>query len=209
MKKLSAPQITFFAMLVVLILTFGLSVGGVWYGQKMLKKRSEKVVELKIKNETLDKQQAVYEQARRDVEKYKYYGEVADQVLPKDKDLATVTKELVTISGEFGINIASITYPVSNVGASAAPTTGTPKTSSSLPSTSSLTQTKPVEGLSGVLAVEVNVTPENSISYTNFLAFLDRLSQNRRKLQVTRVGLSTDKEGLITFSLTLNLFVKP
>ena len=181
MKKLSAPQLTFFTMIASLVLAVGISGAGVWYGQKVLKKRSEKVVELKIKNETLDRQQAVYEQARRDVEKYKYYGQVADEVLPKDKDLAKVTKELVAIADEYGISIASITYPASSVGAVAVPSSTSGSTSTTTtPPNPSLTQTKPVDGLSGVLAVEVNVTPENSITYDKLLGFLDRLAQNRR-----------------------------
>lgn len=197
-KNLKGNKLIFVGlMLVQLLLLLGVG-ASVVFGSKILKSKSAETVALKVENVRLAKTQTEYLLAKADVEKYKYYGAVADSVIPKDKELDRVTKELVQISKDLSMPISAITYPSSGLGSAAA------KASSG----SSATQTKPADGIPGLLSIDTNLTFENPTTYENALRFIDRLGENRRKLQISRVSLTNTDKGVL-LNIGVNIFVKP
>lgn len=76
---------------------------------------------------------------------------------------------------------------------------------------------KAVEGLKGVYSIETVVTPfadekQYKVSYAQLIDFLSKIESNRRAMQVASIQLTplgqtaTDS---ISFTLTLNIFIKP
>lgn len=209
----------FFVMIgVIVILAVGI-VGVLFYGNSMLKKQSEKLVELKLEEQLLEEQQASILKASQDIEQYADLEEIAETVVPQDKDQARAVREIIRIAGEVGIPISSISFPSSNLGTKQAPVKQPSEDSeSSAPSTpppAPLSQATPAEGISGVYALEMNIVPDptTQVTYYQFLDFLERLENNRRTAQVTSVRITpstADSENpIIDFSLTINIFVKP
>ncbi len=194
-------------------------------GNMFLEKQAHKLNDLKVQDQVLEEQQTALKQAKKDLAKNADLEKTAKAVVPQDKDQAQAVLEIVNIAKASNINIASITFPSSTLGAAAAPqasnSTSTPGDSSSssagsTPSTKAppITQAKPVDGINGVYSLEIKVTPDATpITYYQFLDFLSRLENNRRTAQVTQVNVTpvgTDRTNpLITFTLTLNIFVKP
>lgn len=185
-------------------------------GDSMLKKQATKLTELKLEDHLLDEQQAALSQATKDIAEYEELEQVAKTVVPQDKDQARAVREIIALARESGIPISTISFPASSLGSKPTQpktTEGEAKPSTSAPSP--ITQAKPVEGVSGVYALEMIITPnaEARISYYQLLEFLKRLENNRRTAQVTSVKVTPvtaeAANPFITFTLTINIFVKP
>jgi Tfp pilus assembly protein PilO len=101
-----------------------LFVGVLFIGLGFLSKESQHMVELKVKSETADAQLANLEQAKKQVEQYSFFKDIARTVIPNDKDQAAAIIEINNIAKEVGINIQSITFPQSTLGLTSC-TTGT------------------------------------------------------------------------------------
>jgi hypothetical protein len=211
-------------------------VGGIGltvYASTWLKTRSENIVTLKLDSLVLEEQRKTAIRASSELEEYKETRESISKIVPKSKDQAKAIAELQRIAQDVGATIGSITFPTSELGA-AAPKAAAPATTSGTsapstpsptpaPATPSITQAKPVEGLTGILGVEVTVSQIDSIgaqsgtgmSYPQLIEFLRALEKNRRTMQVKLIQvqpLKGPKDSEITgYSLTLNLniFVKP
>jgi hypothetical protein len=196
LNLIKGNQAIFIGLLVVQALLLAAIGGAMVQGGKVLKTKSDETIQLKIENFRLDKTQREYLLAKQEVEKYKYYGEVADSVIPKDKELDRVTKELVQIGKDLSMPISSITYPASSLAATM------PKTGAA-----SATQTKPAEGIPGLLAIDATISFDSPTTYENALRFIDRLGDNRRKLQISRVNLSNSEKGVL-LNIGITIFVK-
>ncbi len=177
---------------------------------------------LKVEDKVLEEQQSALNQANKDIVKYSELEKDAKTVVPQDKDQAKAVLEIIQIAKQSNIAIKSITFPSSNLGAKAAPTTNSSdssdkSSSSSTPPPPPISQAKPVDGIKGVYSLEMNIVPDsdngNVVSYYQFLDFLQRLENNRRTAQVTQIRITpktSDKQSsIITFTLTINIFVKP
>lgn len=194
-------------------------VGSVVVGDGYLKKQAAKLNELKVEERLLEEQQVALTQANKDIAKYTELEKIAATVVPQDKDQAKAVLEIIEIAKASNIKIQGITFPSSNLGtkAPAAPKTESGEPQAAKPSAPVISQAKPVDGIPGVYSLEMNITPESSeanpVSYYQFLDFLGRLENNRRTAQVTQVKISpltTSKQSpFISFSLTINIFVKP
>jgi len=195
---------------------FALSIiGGIavlYSADKILVKRSENVVALKLESRTLEEQQSAYQQAKTNVEKYQYLKTIIASALPQDKDQARTVREIFVLAEQSGIKVKSVQFPSSTLGG-----TATTQTSPTAATTTPLTQAKAVEGLKGVYAIETIVTPyadgkTYKVSYDQLIEFLKKLESNRRAMQVSNIQLtplgqsSTDS---ISFTITLNIFIKP
>jgi hypothetical protein len=213
----------FFIMLgLVVLLGIGV-IGVVVVGNSMMQKESEKLTQLKLEEQVLEEKQAALAKASSDIEQYADLEEIAGTVVPQDKDQARAVREIIKIANISGISISSITFPSSNLGTSIPKPAVTPEDSESeeapaAPSTPApppISQAEPVPGITGVYALEMNITPDSNvpITYYQFIEFLERLENNRRTAQVTKVQitpLTFDQENpLINFNLTINVFVKP
>jgi hypothetical protein len=208
-------------MIGIVVLLSLASVGSLVAGNMYLEKQAKKLNELKVEDELLEEQQTALTQANKDIAKYTELEKISKSVVPQDKDQAKAVLEIIQIAKESKISIRSITFPTSNLGSKAAPQSNSNSSSgdtkTSTPATSPISQAKPVEGIPGVYSLEMSIVPESDdahpISYYQFLDFLNRLENNRRTAQVTQIKVSprsSDKQSpFVTFTLTINIFVKP
>lgn len=194
-------------------------------GTSMLAKKSQKMVDMKIESKTLEAQLSNLAQAKKEVQEYSYFKDVAKTVLPSDKDQAQAVLEIVRLANESGISLQSITFPSSSLGAAPAaaipPTTGSSGTAATpAPTAAVISQAKPVTGIKGLYSLELTISPdvspqlppERQVTYDKMLDFLKRIERNRRTAQITEVTISpnaTAGSKIINFSLKINIFIKP
>lgn len=193
-------------------------------GLSVLKGKSNSMVDLKIKTQTADAQLSNLEKAKKQVQQYAYFKDVAKTVIPSDKNQAEDIIEINRLAGEAGISIQSITFPNSTLGLTTSTTsaTATDATTSSSSKTA-ISQAKPVSGISGLYSLELTITPESSstappskqLTYDKMLDFLNRIENNRHTAQITEVDITPSSTGNsvlgsgFTFVLKLNIFIKP
>ncbi|CAN5421223.1 hypothetical protein BH10PAT3_BH10PAT3_0980 [soil metagenome] len=208
----------------VMATLFSLSIIGggamLYFANSMLQKRSSNVVDLKLQSAEVEAQLAAYQSAEKDVEKYSYLNAVITSALPQDKDQARTVREIFLLAQQSGISIKSVQFPTSSLGAITAAPAAVPGATAAVPvpaASTAITQAKPVEGLKGIYSIETIVTPyadgkTYKVTYGQLIDFLSRIESNRRAMQVASIQLnplgqtSTDS---ISFTLTLNIFIKP
>lgn len=207
----------------VMLAIFCLSIAGggamLYFANKILQNRSSNVVSLKLESRELEEQQSAYTQAKSDVEKYKYLNEIIKSALPADKDQARSVREIFLLAQQSGISIKTVQFPSSTLGTAAAPPpaaagTGAAPTAAAV---TPITQAKPVTGLKGVYSIETVVIPNADgktykVSYAQLIDFLKRIESNRRAMQVASIQLTPlgqNATDSISFTLTLNIFIKP
>ncbi len=207
-----------FGLFVFIIISF--------IGTSMLTKKSRAMVDLKVKSANIDAQLINLAQAKKDVEKYKSFNDIAASVIPKDKDQVQAIADIFHIAQESGITLQSVAFPVSTLGTKAAPTapaagqqtTATPAT----PTQGAISQAKPFSAVPGLYSLELTITPqsddslppEKQVTFPKFINFLSAIENNRRTAQITNVSIQPLNIGggtseLINFTLTLNIFIKP
>ena len=202
-------------------------IASVVVGNIYLEKQSKKLNDLKVQDRVIEEQQTALKQANKDIAKYADLEKIAKSVVPQDKDQAKAVLEIIQIAKESGITIKSITFPSSNLGAKAAPSTNTQSGDSSTknsgdstatpsaPAAPPISQAKPLDGIKGVYSLEMNIVPDDThpTTYYQLLDFLSRLENNRRTAQVTQIKItpftSNKQNPILTFTLTINIFVKP
>jgi hypothetical protein len=209
------PKKYFFVMLAVFLLLILAILGATIGGNALLQKESKKLTELKVQDKATEQQKSALAQAKKDIEKYKELETISKSIVPQDKDQAKTVREITKIAEDSGIRLKSFVFQSSNLGQApvAAPKPAENESNASAPATPAappLSQVKPVEGIPGVYALEIIVSPQDkqSISYQNFLTFLERLESNRRTAHVDKISVSPNEYG-VTFSLTLKAYVKP
>lgn len=213
----------FFVMIGALVLLSGGIIATLVFGNSFLKEQSSELAELKLEEQVLDQQETVLTQASQDIEQYSDLEDVAANIVPQDKDQARAVREIIKLAESSGIAISSITFPSSNLGTKQQQPARQPSddddeetpAESSTPPPPPISQATPVQGISGVYALEMNIVPDANVpvTYYQFLEFLEKLENNRRTAQVTRVQITpttfNSNNPLISFTLTINIFVKP
>lgn len=202
----------FFAMLGGIVVLVGLCAAGTYFANNMIISEGKKLNELKLEDAVGDKKIANLQQAKKDIAKYEELEMIAKSVVPQDKDQANTVIELVNMAKESGITITAIEFPESQLGMV---TKGKKSTSAKNAPTvdSKTTQLTPLESPKGVYSMEIQVQTdqEDPIRYSQLLNYLKKLENNRRTAQVSNISI-TPEEGnrqMVTFTLTLNSFVKP
>lgn len=199
-------KIFFFGLLGILGLIIAAAIAGTVYGTNMLEKTGDNLLERKLENAALERDEQSLSQAKRDIEKYKNLEQVARSIVPQEKDQARTVRELVAIADQSGIRIESIGFPSSDLG-------GTGSTRGGSASPAGTTQLIQVEGLSGVYAMPIDIQVSNTtpVAYSQMLGFLERLENNRRTSHVTNLTITPSEENrdLVTFSLQINAYIKP
>ncbi len=214
------PKRFFFIMVAVFSLSL---IGGgamLYFANSVLVKRSASVVDLKLESAEVEAQLTAYQAAKKDVQNYAYLNTIIASALPQDKDQARTVREIFLLGQQAGISIKSVQFPASTLGAvvpiapGATATTTVPTTTAPKPA---VTQAKPVTGLNGVYSIETVVTPfadgkANKVTYAQLIAFLQKIESNRRAMQVASIQLNPlgqNATDSISFTLTLNIFIKP
>lgn len=179
-------------------------------GLNVLSSKSSELVELKVKTKTLDAQLVNLDIAKKQVEQYSYFNEVAKTVLPADKDQAKAVLTVFKLANESGISIANITFPSSALGGNAGSRSATSSPSSAI------SQAKPVEGIKGLYSLQLTITPQTgasggkTVTYDKFIDFLKRIERDRRTAQITQVIIKPELgTNAIDFTLVINIFMRP
>lgn len=206
----------FYALVGVLIFFIAGSIATLYFGNMFMKKSSNSLVNSKLDNIQADAEELTYLQSRKDLEKYSDLNATIAKVLPKTKDQALAVSELYKIGDETGIVINRIQFPNSTLGQKVAkPSAGSSTNqSATTPATPSVTQAKAVDGITGVLGIDIDIGLQParglSISYDNMIKFLQKVEANRRNMQIKDISVHADvKNGGVTFDATITIFVKP
>ena len=188
----------------------------IFLGLSKLGEKSQAMVKLKVENQTTNDRLNNLEQAKKEVEKYAYFKQVAKTVIPSDKNQAQTILEINQMAKQAGIGIQSITFPASTLGQGGSAVKADASKASS--STTALTQAKPVPGIAGLYSLQLIITPESGkdvpagrqVTYAKMLDFFKRIENNRHTAQITQVSIqpATDSQAL-SFTLIINIFIKP
>lgn len=195
----------YFLFIGVLVL-LGCAFVGVGYGaNQLLTAQATKLSKLKAQSQTNDTLQSVLNQNKKDIAKYASLNKIAQTIVPQDKDQAEAVREIVNLAAQSGIGrLSSITFPASTLGT---PTPGV------LGTGTKLTQVLPVPGISGVYDLPIKVSQDASspVYYSQLVAFIKRLEQNRRTAQVTSINIQPNQAApnKVAFTLTIDEFIKP
>ena len=201
----------FYLMAGSLVLLVAAIVGCTYLGSTMLAGKAKSLSDLKVQDAVLTAEQTSLIKAKKDVAKYAPLETIAKSVVPQDKDQAETVREIVKIASDSGIQLSAINFPASTLGAA----TGALGSSTVAPKAgaSNLTQLTPVKSTPGLYVMPITVSQDSTspVSYSKFIDFLGRLEQNRRTAQVTSIVLqpSTTDHNLLTFTLTLQKYIKP
>ena len=210
--KLDSKLVNRMMLALVAILLIGILLGTKTVVAQ-LKSQGDSLVSLKAKGQALKQEQTNLISAKAEVVKYSDLETIAKAVVPQDKNQAEAVREIVNLAAANGITLSTIAFPSSTLGSAApvAPATGT-SSSTPTPSSLSLSQLTAVKGIPGVYALPIEVDdsqPKTAVSYGAFYNFLTNLEQNRRTSLVTGLNIQPLANGLVTFSLTINEYIKP
>lgn len=196
----------------LLSLLFIALIGGAYEINTLLGKESVKLTTLKAKDQAQQQEQVSLIKAKADIENYADLEKITRTIVPEDKSQAEAVRQIVSIAADNGITLASINFPASTLGDGIKPgAAAVPVPAGG--GKSSLSQLQPVKNISGVyqLVIIVNGDPNAPVEYSKFIGFLKDLERNRRTAQVSNITLQPDvkNRNLLSFSLTLNNYIKP
>lgn len=213
---MSSKKLYFLLIGLVCLLFAGLIVG-TFQINSLLSKKASDLTKTKAKSIALSQEQDSLAKAKKDLKKYEDLHTITKSVVPEDKNQAEVVRELVKIADKNKVSLASITFPASTLGgtssgSTAAGTSSTP-TSAAATSAEALSQLKPVTNIPGVYNLTITVVSDSKkpVPYNQFVRFLEDLEHNRRTAQVNTITLepNSDNRNLLSFTLTLNAYIKP
>lgn len=189
--------------LIVLLILFGACLlYGAHVADSLLASRSQMLVNLKAQNQAADDEKVQLVQDKNEINKYASLNQIAESVVPADKNQAETVREITNLASESGISqLSSITFPPSTLG-------GT-----SIKTSSGLTQVTPVKGLGGIDELQITIAQSDSalVPYSDFTQFLSKLEQNRRTAEVTSITVNPSPKtpNMIAFTLVLEEYLKP
>lgn len=206
---MSPSKRAFFSMLGLAVLLI-LAAGAVTsFGLKKLQEKGAELNTLKTKQEVLKVRQNDLNAAKQDIKAYAELEKVSKAIVPQEKDQARTVREIVQIGQEAGIPLESIQFPSSDLGALKSKSKKSTKSRTD-PNT---TQLIGVPGTSNLYVMEISIksASKTPVRYNQLLAFLERLEKNRRTAHVTNISIdpSAENRNLVTFTVTLNVYIKP
>jgi len=222
--NLPSKRLYFILLAIIGLLVAGLAAGA--YGaNNLLDSQANTLLSLKAKSQALDQEQLSLAGAKKEVKTYSSLEQTVQTIVPEDKDQAEAVREIVDIAAANNVSLAAINFPASTLGSttpgtangvgatSSAGTTTTPAAVNLNSSTIKLSQLVPVANIPGVYDLQITLQgdPNKPVQYTSFINFLSALEHNRRTAQISAITLqpSTNNPDLLTFTLTLNEYIKP
>lgn len=185
----------FYLLLALNIALIGGIAGTFLLANKIAGQKSMEISLLKADIETNDTTLTNYKQLEQTLKKNKEVEEIAQQVLPQDKNQSAALTQLDEFSAQTGVKIKQVTF---NPG-----TTDTKKATGPTLTTPS--------SLKGVSILNVSVRCDKT-QYENLLNFLKKIENNRRRMQVKSVSLSPSTQvlgQLDQVNLTIDIYLKP
>lgn len=215
-------------MIGVFVLLVAACIGLTVYANIWLTERSKQLTGTKLDTLALEQKQRAAQKAQAELLENQETIAMLEKIVPKSKDQANTLAELLTIAKETGVLINSITFPSSELGTVAKPTTtaatgDAAATTPAQPATPSVTQAKPVDGISGLLGVAVTLSQidrqggesGSGITYDQMIRLIEAIEKNRRTMQIKTLQIQPLQDpsgnGIGGYSLTmsLNIYVKP
>lgn len=165
----------------------------IYVGNAKLTSVAHDTAKLKAEVEASNKQIATYQVTKAKVESLGYVNELANKVLPPEKEQSAIVAEISQFALRSDLSVKGITFVTT---ANTAPTTA---------------QKKNLAIPKGVEVVPISITFVEGSQYQNVLDFLQTAENNQRKMQVTSVTLkpdSTDANYLAGVTIEMNLYAK-
>ena len=209
------PKNLNFALIGVMSLLGLISIGAVVLANNVLAQKSQRLTELKLESEVVERQEQDVITAKNNIEKYEELENIAKQIVPQEKNQARTVREIVRFSDKTGITINTITFPTSNLGKKAAPSAkpagGAEAPKVATPAAPPISQVEPVTGLSGVYEMDVVLTSGSGLTFDSLINFLKSLESNRRTSQVSQMSITPDSQNRNSLSFTINfrVYIKP
>lgn len=176
----------------------------VYFVNMLLSAQSKKVAKARLSALVQEEKQSNLSKARADIVKYKDLSDIANAIVPQDKDQAQTVREIVKIAEDTGVKLGTVTFPTSSLGGTKPGVGG---------GNAALSQLKAAKGIPGVYALDITVGSDNSSpsTYDNFIKFMDALEHNRRTALVTSIIIQPNPTdpNMLTFTLNLTEFIKP
>jgi hypothetical protein len=212
---MSAKKLYFGMLALIGLLLVGLAAGA--YGTNtLLSGKAMTLTNLRAKSQAQAQEQTSLLQAKKDVATYGSLEQIAEQIVPEDKDQAEAVREITNIAATNSITLSSITFPASTLGITPGATstsTTTVVNNAATARSSELSQLTPVPSIPGVYALTIAVQSDtvHPVSYSSFINFLAALENNRRTAQVVSINIvpDTTNPNLLSFNLNLNEYIKP
>ena len=215
---MTSKRVYYLMVALISLLLIGL-VAGAYGASTVLTTKAVNLTQLKAKSKALSKEQQQLVRAKKQIADNAELNKIVSRVVPQDKDQAEAVREIVSIASNNKIVLGSITFPASSLGSSSTgPASGAganakPFSSGAASKNSGLSQLQPVKNIPGVYDLQITVQgdPKTPVPYSQLLGFLSDLEHNRRTAQVSTITIVPDKDNtkLITFSLTLDEYIKP
>ena len=193
-----------------IVLVIGGSTALTFYSLSSMSNRSERLVATKLDTAEINASRELELKHRAELIKNQANIEMLQKIVPKSKDQALAVAELLNIAKDNDLTIGSVTFPASELGVNVKATG----------STGTVTQTKPVEGLSGILGIELTISqlnragsaPGAGITYSQLIKTLESIEKNRRTMQIKNIQVQPIMKlnTVIGYNptITINLFVK-
>ena len=211
--KLNSRTVNFLMLGLMAIMVI-ISLAGANEVVNLLGKQANTLVSLKAKRQALASEQTNLLIEKQEIKKYSSIEQIAQTVVPQNKDQAEAVREINNFANANGIKLSGILFPASSLGTSvsAAPTPGATTTTQPAATPVSLSQLTPVTGIPGVYTLQINVEANgayNTASYPNFINFLKAIENNRLTSQVTGVSIKPAGGNAINFTITISEYIKP
>lgn len=191
---MSSSKKAFFGLLAGIVAIIAAGAFGYYFFKEQLVAVGSDVGTLKAEQQTLKEQIKIYEDTKKKIEELDFVKELANSVLPISKEQANVVSELKNFVAQSGLTLQSITF-----------TGQDPKASVET------TQTEAVEGLTDVRVLPAEVIIEAGADYGQILSLLRTIEKNQRKMQITDISLTPNRENKNTFSATtmsINIYLR-
>jgi len=167
-------------------------------------------------------EQQTLQKSKKELQTYGSLNQIAQAIVPQDKNQVETVREIVDIAAQNGVNLASITFPASTLGTSSVAGSAASSTSTSTATnlsslenskTSALSQLTPVKSIPNVYQLQITIQGDSNkpTPYPNFINFLTALQQNSRTAQISSVVMTPNSASpnLISFTINLNEYIKP
>lgn len=195
-----------FFVFIILVSGF-LLLGGVIVSKSssILGSEGEKLMSLKVEDKVLDMRLADLMKAKKNIDKYSELADITKQIVPEDKNQASVIAEIPLMAKMNGITISSIDFPQSSLGSKQ-------KKSAKTKTDTSKSQLVELPELKGVyvMSIDIGIAGDKPVTYDQILSFLKTLESNRKTAQVTNISISPNKRsGFFDLQISIDTYVRP
>jgi type II secretory pathway pseudopilin PulG len=192
---LNAKKLNYLLIGLIIVAVMAL-MGSAYAATILLKQKSKDISKAKLQSLALEEKQRLLRKARSDIETYRQLAEIAQTIVPQDKDQAPTVREINNLAVASGLTLGTITFPDSSLGS----TDGKDA------------QLKDVPGIEGVQALTITIKTDRDVPtrFANLLRYLEALEQNRRTALVRSVTIEPDeaRAGMIQVTLTIDEYIR-